>query len=294
MAQSFARFGAEVALIEGGPCVLNREDRDAAAIVQASLRHDGIAVHVDTQATQVVAHGDEWAVSTNSKANGGSREIRVDRILVAAGRVPNVERIGLEAAGIRYDERSGVLVDDRLRTSNRRVYAAGDICSNYKFTHAADAMARIVIRNALFLGRSKASALRIPWCTYSDPELAHVGLSEREAAAHGTAIDTYRIEMSAVDRAVLDSEAEGFVKIHCKRGTDRILGATIVARHAGEMISEVTTAMTAGIGLGAIAATIHPYPTQAEAIRKAGDAYMRSRLTPFARRLLATILRLQG
>lgn len=185
-------------------------------------------------------------------------------------------------------------MDDRLRTSNPHVYAAGDICSAYKFTHAADAMARIVIGNALFFGRSKASSLNIPWCTYSDPELAHLGLSESQAEERNIAIDTYRTEMSAVDRAVLDSEAEGFVKIHCKRGTDRILGATIVARHAGEMISEVTTAMTAGVGLRAIASTIHPYPTQAEAIRKTADAYQRTRLTPTVQRLLKAILRLRG
>ena len=186
------------------------------------------------------------------------------------------------------------MVDDRLRTANPHVYAAGDICSAFKFTHTADAMARIVIGNALFFGRSKASALKIPWCTYSDPELAHVGLHEREAEEQNIAIDTYRTDLASVDRAVLDSEAEGFVKIHCKRGTDSILGATIVARHAGEMISEVTAAMTAGTGLRSIAGTIHPYPTQAEAIRKTADAYQRTRLTPTVQRLLKVILRFRA
>ena len=293
MAQSFARFGSDVTLIEGAEGVLIREDRDAAGIVQKALERDGIKVALSTKVTAVVVDGDETVIAGES-SDGELAEFRVDRVLVAAGRVPNVSGLGLDEAGIRFDERLGVTVDDRLRTSNRHVYAAGDICSAYKFTHTADAMARIVIRNALFFGKAKFSALAIPWCTYSDPELAHVGLTEREANEKGIAIDTYRTEMSAVDRAVLESETEGFVKIHCKHGTDTILGATVVARHAGEMISEVTSAMAAGTGLGTIANTIHPYPTQAEAIRKTADAYMRTRLTPRAQRLLRGILRLHG
>ena len=293
MAQSFARFGSEVTLIEGAEGVLIREDRDAAGIVQRALERDGVRVVLGVRATGVETIQGETVIAAET-SSGEPAEIRVDRVLVAAGRVPNVRGLGLENAGIRFDERQGVAVDDRLRTSNRHVYAAGDICSAYKFTHTADAMARIVIRNALFFGKAKFSALHIPWCTYSDPELAHVGLTERAANATGVAIDTYRTEMSAVDRAVLESATEGFVKIHCKRGTDRILGATVVARHAGEMISEVTSAMAAGTGLGTIANTIHPYPTQAEAIRKTADAYMRTRLTPRAQRLLKGVLRLHG
>ena len=293
MAQSFARFGSEVTLVEGAEGILIREDRDAAGIVQRALERDGVRVMLGARATGVATDRGETVIAAET-SNGELAEIRVDRVLVAAGRVPNVRGLGLENAGIRFDERQGVAVDDRLRTSNRHVYAAGDICSAYKFTHTADAMARIVIRNALFFGKAKFSALHIPWCTYSDPELAHVGLTERAANANGVAIDTYRTEMSAVDRAVLESATEGFVKIHCKRGTDRILGATVVARHAGEMISEVTSAMAAGTGLGTIANTIHPYPTQAEAIRKTADAYMRTRLTPRAQRLLKGVLRLHG
>ena len=196
----------------------------------------------------------------------------------------------LNAAGVEYDSKRGVHVDDYLRTSNPHIYAAGDVASHYKFTHAADAMARIVLRNALFFGREKVSGLTIPWCTYTDPEVAHVGLSQEEATLRNVAIQTIEIPMSTVDRAVLDGEDEGFLRIHLRKGSDRILGATLVARHAGDMISEITAMMTAGIGLSALAKTIHPYPTQAEAIKKAADAYNRQKLTPLVKRVFEALL----
>jgi len=220
------------------------------------------------------------------ESDGEPGAIEVDEILAGAGRAPNAENLGLEAAGVRYEPRAGVLVNDKLQTSNRHIYAAGDVCLAYKFTHMAEATARIVIENALFWGRRKLSDLTIPWCTYTDPEVAHVGLSEEEAARKGVALTTFVKPLREVDRAVVDGEEEGLVKIHVRRGTDRIVGATIVARHAGEMISEVTVAMAGKVGLKALAAVIHPYPTQAEAIRQVGDLYQRSRLTPFRKSLL--------
>jgi pyruvate/2-oxoglutarate dehydrogenase complex dihydrolipoamide dehydrogenase (E3) component len=197
--------------------------------------------------------------------------------------VPNVDGLNLEAANVQYDPKQGVHVDDRLRTTNRRIFAAGDICSRFKFTHAADAMARIVIQNSLFLGRAKASALIIPWCTYTDPEIAHVGLYE--AKEKGIDVQTFVQEFSEVDRAILDGETDGFVKVLVRAGSDKVVGATVVAGHAGDLISEITLAMVSGVGLRKIAATIHPYPTQAEAIKKIGDAYNRTRLTPFVKGL---------
>jgi len=216
------------------------------------------------------------------EGEGGCRELAVDEILIGVGRAPNVEGLELEAAGVAYDK-SGVKVNDRLQTTNRRIYAAGDICSAYKFTHAADAMARIVIQNALFLGRAKVSLLTMPWCTCTDPEIAHVGLYEKEAQERGIPVQTFVQELDDVDRAVLDGETDGFVKVHVRKGTDQILGATVVARHAGEMISELTLAMVGRLGLKTLARTIHPYPTQAEAIKKVGDAYNRTRLTSFVK-----------
>jgi pyruvate/2-oxoglutarate dehydrogenase complex dihydrolipoamide dehydrogenase (E3) component len=185
-----------------------------------------------------------------------------------------------------------VRVNDHLQTSNPRIYAAGDVCMRWKFTHAADFAARIVIQNALFFGRKSLSALTMPWCTYTDPEVAHVGLSEAEMAARGEAVDTYLRPMREVDRAILDGEDDGFVKILVKRGSDQIVGATIVARHAGDMIGELSLAMVAKVGLGGLANVIHPYPTQADAIRQTGDMYNRTRLTPTVKRLFKTFLSL--
>jgi len=183
--------------------------------------------------------------------------------------------------------KTGVTVNDFLQTANPRIYAAGDVCQAHKFTHTADAAARIVIQNALFRGRKRYSALTIPWCTYTDPEIAHVGMYERDARERGIPVDTFVREMKEVDRAIADGEEEGFVKVHVRKGTDKILGATIVARHAGEMINEISLAMVGGIGLGALGGVIHSYPTQAEAIKQVGDLYNRTRLTPFVRKLLA-------
>jgi hypothetical protein len=213
-----------------------------------------------------------------------------DRLIVAVGRTPNVEGLNLEAAGVAYDKK-GVRVDERMQTTNRRIYAAGDICFPYKFTHTADATARIVIQNALFFGRSKSNALTVPWCTYTDPEVAHVGLYPRDAEEKGIAVDTITVEMNTVDRAILEGDDDGFLDVYVKKGTDEILGATMVCRHAGDMISEISVAMAAGAGLGTIARTIHPYPTQAEAIKKAGDAYNRTRLTPRVQKIVNTLLK---
>jgi len=282
LAQAFARFGSQVTLLEAMHQILGREDRDAATIVETALRRDGIAINCCCNITAVRRDGAEKVLTL--ECEGATSELRVDEILVGVGRAPNVEGIGLEQAGVAYDK-NGVIVDDRLRTSSPRVFAAGDVASRYKFTHTADALARIAIQNALFLGRAKASALTVPWCTYTDPEIAHVGLYEQETRDRSIPIRTFFQEFRDVDRAVLDGESHGFVKVHVRAGTDRILGATIVARHAGEMISELTLAMVGGLGLKDLARTIHPYPTQAEAMKKVGDAYSRTRLTPFVRGL---------
>jgi pyruvate/2-oxoglutarate dehydrogenase complex dihydrolipoamide dehydrogenase (E3) component len=283
MAQAFARFGSAVYVVEAMHGVLPREDRDGAAIIQRSLQRDGVKLLCCGKKTTVSAASDGIRVTLDS--HGEHYDIVVDQLLVAVGRAPNVEGLDLEAGGVQYDAKTGVKVNDRLQTTNRRIYAAGDICSRYQFTHAADFMARIVIQNALFAGRKKVSSLTIPWCTYTSPELAHVGLSAAEANERNIPIDTFVQPLSGVDRALLEGESDGFAKVHTQKRSDKIVGATIVARNAGDMISEIMLAMQHGIGLKKIGGTIHPYPTQAEAIRKLGDQYNRTRLTPLAKSL---------
>jgi pyruvate/2-oxoglutarate dehydrogenase complex dihydrolipoamide dehydrogenase (E3) component len=289
-AQAFRRLGCQVLLLHKHDRLMNREDGDAAEIVQRAFIREGIQLLLNAKPLGVVPTPTGKVVRYES--NGQAAEIEVDEILVGAGRAPNVEGLNLEVAGVKYEggRGRGVAVNDRLQTTNPHIYAAGDICLPYQFTHLADAAARIVIQNALFFGRKKLSALTIPWCTYTDPEVAHVGLSESKAQKKGIAVQTFVQPLSEVDRAILDGEEEGFVKILVKAGTDKILGATIVARHAGEMISEVSTAMAGKIGLGALASVIHPYPTQAEAIRQTGDLYNRTRLTPGVKRLFTRYL----
>ena len=290
LAQAFQRLGCQVTLLQDTGHILNREDADAADIVQRAFQREGVRLVLQAEILRVQRDGAEKVLRVRHA--GGEDEVRVDEILIGAGRAPNVEGLGLETVGVEYDPQRGVKVDDHLRTSNARIFAAGDVCMDWKFTHAADFSARIVIQNALFFGRRKLSALNMPWCTYTDPEIAHVGLYEHEATKRGIAVDTYVRPFSEVDRAVADGEEDGFVKIIVAKGTDRILGATIVASHAGDMISEVSVAMAGKLGLGGLANVIHPYPTQAEAIRQLGDAYNRTRLTPTVKRLFSSFLAL--
>lgn len=290
LAQTFSRFGSKVTLIELSTTILGREDRDAAAILQTAFIREGIDLQLGVKILRIEKHDNTKVVYL--ERDGQQIEIATDEILVGVGRTPNTEGLGLQAAGVVFDT-NGVKVNDRLQTSNPAVYAAGDICSAHKFTHLADAQARILLANALFKGRQKSSDLIVPWCTYTDPEIAHVGMYEQDAEAVGISVTTLTIPLAEVDRAVLDGETEGFARVHLQKGTDRILGATIVARHAGEMINEFSLAITNKLGLGAIARTIHPYPTQAEAIKKLADAYNRTRLTPFVKRLMSGWLKWQ-
>jgi len=288
LAQAFRRFGSVVTMVSLDPRILPREDEDASAVLAARFAREGIGTALGARLVRVERRPDGVAV-VHDRGRGEETAVG-DAILVAVGRAPNVEGLGLEAARVEYDA-TGVRVDDRLRTTNPLVYAAGDICSAYKFTHAADAMARVVVQNALFFGRKRVSRLVIPWCTYTDPEVAHVGMSSAEAAARDDVV-TLTEPLDHVDRAVLEGETEGFARVHVDRH-GRILGATLVSRHAGETIGEVVLAMTSALGLGAIGATIHPYPTQSEMLKKLADAYRRRALTPGVKRLFEGLLRLR-
>ena len=288
LAQAFARFGSVVTLLERTAHMLPREDSDASSIVQDRMTRDGVTFSFGTSVTDVTARDAEKLV--RYLAGGRSQELAVDEILVAVGRLPNVEGLGLDTADVAYDK-TGVTVNKRLATSNWRIYAAGDICCPFKFTHTAEALAQIIIQNALFphplgLGRASTDSLIIPWCTYTEPEIAHVGLYESEARDKGIDVETFTQTLKEVDRAILDGEDEGFARVHVRKGTDEILGATIVATNAGNMISEVTVAIKAGVGLGTIGSTIHPYPTQAEVLRKAANQMRKARFTDWKKAIL--------
>lgn len=282
LGQAFRRFGCEVHLVSRGERLLRRDEPEASTLLEAQLAREGIHLHLGWQAVRAERMGS--ASSLTIERGGARQKLVAEAILVAVGRRANVEELDCERAGVACDER-GVRVNQRLQTTNPAVYAAGDVCSDYKFTHAADAMARICVQNALFFGRRRAAALVIPHCTYTDPEVAQVGLTAAVARQRGVPIDTYYETLDHVDRALLDSETDGLAMLHVCRGTDRIVGATLVARHAGEMIGEICLAISRRIGLKALSRVIHCYPTQAEVWKRLCDQYQRSRLTPLAARL---------
>ena len=288
LAQSFARFGSQVYLIEAIHGILPNEDRDAAEIVAQQMLRDGVKLLCCGKDLKVQKTDAGKRLTVDS--HGQQFDVTVDEILVGVGRTPNVEGIGLEAGGVKYDK-NGVKVNERLQTTNPRIFAAGDICSRYKFTHAADAMAQIVIQNALFphpfgFGYASVESLNMPWCTFTEPEVAHVGMYEKDAREKGIEVETYTYKLDEVDRAILDGQDEGFARVHIQKGSDKILGATIVAAHAGDMIGEFSVAMKAGAGANTIAGTIHPYPTQAEVNKKVVNLWRKAHFTPRKKALL--------
>lgn len=294
LAQTFHRLGSKVSLIHKYSHLLNKEDEEAAKIIEDNLIREKVNLILSAQPVRV--ENTEEGKKIYYRLDTGEDSVIVDEILMGAGRAPNVEGLNLEAVGVEYDNRRGVVVNDFLQTTNPKIFAAGDICSKYKFTHTADAMARIVIKNTLFspfgLGKSKFSDLVIPWVTFTDPEIAHVGMSEQDLQQKGIEYNVIKVLFNGVDRAIVDGEEEGFVKIIHKKGSDKILGATIVAYHAGEMISEITSAMVNGVGLNGLSSVIHSYPTQADAIKKAADAYRRTLLTPTSKKILGILTKL--
>jgi len=278
LAQALQRLGVSVTVFEMTDHVLPLEDVDAAEIVQNALIADGVSLVLNARIERIEVQGDEKVV-----VHAGGR-LSVDAILVAAGRAPNVEGLGLETVGVEATK-NGITVDDFMRTTNPNIFAAGDVALRARFTHTADFSARLVIQNALFLGNRRWSNLVVPWATYTEPEVAHVGLYEREAEARGLKVQTITVPLAENDRAHADGVSEGFVRVHVRAGSDKILGATVVGPHAGDLIGELSLAITNKIGLLGVAATIHPYPTLAEAIRRAADAYNRTRLTPWFKSL---------
>jgi pyruvate/2-oxoglutarate dehydrogenase complex dihydrolipoamide dehydrogenase (E3) component len=278
MAQAFARFGSQVTLFEGAARILAREEAEASAIVARALTEDGVAIHTNARVVRVEKI--DGATRVTYAQGDSERTVEVDALLVAAGRAPNTENLGLDAAGVELTERGAVRVNDQLQTTNRHVYAVGDVAIRHQFTHMADYSARAVIQNALFPGHKNYSSYVVPWSTYTDPEVAHTGATFEELERDGAAFDTYTQEFEDNDRAKLEGRTEGYVRVYTVKGKDEILGATVVGEHAGDLISQLTQAIVHGVGLGGIKDVIHPYPTRADAIRRLGDVYNRTKLTP--------------
>jgi pyruvate/2-oxoglutarate dehydrogenase complex dihydrolipoamide dehydrogenase (E3) component len=294
LAQAFCRLGTQVTIIQRGDQLLPREDRDVAEFLERRLINEGVRIimNVDARAVAISDRGKVALEFLDRPSSGlAERTFFAHALLVAAGRAPNLRSLDLKSAGVDLSER-GVRVSDYLQTSQQHIYAVGDVVGPFLFTHMADAQARVVVRNILmpfqFL-RQKMDYSVVPWCTYTDPEVARVGLSEKEAQRKNINYDLFIVPLEDVDRAVVESEEAGFAKILAQKGSDKILGATIVAPHAGDLLHEFVLAMKAGIGLATIASTTHAYPTFAELARKAGDKYNRTRLTPTAKKIFTLL-----
>ena len=296
LSQALAWLGCQVTLTDAAGRVLPKEEPDASVVLAAALERAGVQLRLGAPVSHVERHVERHV---ESQVELGATALRVhwlgqepvdaDVVVVAAGRLPNVEDLALEVGGIEAGP-AGVRVDDHLRTTNRRVYGAGDVASPWRFTHAADATARMAVQNALFFGRKRVSALTVPWCTYTIPEVAHVGVDAAQASASGIASLT--VPFSELDRAVLDDAREGFLRVYHRGG--RLCGATAVGAHAGDLIALLALAMDAGVELNRLSSFVAPYPTWAAAVRQAGDAFQRGRVTPAARRLLRMVLRVAG
>lgn len=287
MAQAFARFGTEVTVLDMAEQILPREDPEAAAVVREALEKDGIRFELGAKMSRVEQRdGNKVLVFERGGEEG---EIVASELLLAMGRRPNVEGIGLEKAGVVFD-RGGVKLDDALRTTNKRIFAAGDVAGSFQFTHAADAMARIVIRNAFFFGRGKLSSLTMPWSTYTDPEVAHVGLYENQAKEVGVELTSLRMDFSEIDRNLLEGETEGFAKVIFEKKSGKLRGATVVGAHAGDLLGEMLVAVTKRMKVTELSGIIHPYPTSVSIWGRLGDKASGARLTPGVAKLLKRII----
>ena len=288
MSQAYRRLGAEVTLVEKGR-LLGRDDPELAAIVRASLIADGVTIHEDTPVSTVEATGEGVALTCGS----GDTSLRLSgsHLLVAAGRRPKVDDLGLEDAGVALND--GVpLVDRRLRTTNKRIFAVGDVVGPYRFTHTASYQARIVITNALFRLPARARYDAVPWVTYTDPELAHVGLSEAEARAKRDEVRILRFPFEENDRAIAEGATNGVIKVMATR-RGRVLGASIVGKHAGELILPWVLAVKYRLGVGKLAQAIVPYPTLSEvSARAAGSFHTPTLFSTRTKRLVRMLARL--
>jgi pyruvate/2-oxoglutarate dehydrogenase complex dihydrolipoamide dehydrogenase (E3) component len=275
LAQAFCRLGSRVTIVQNEAKFLPDEERDAAELLSMSMSRDGVDTRLNT--TVVGARMEGGAKRLDTISDDIKCSVGVDEILLSIGRVPNVDSLALAAGGIHFEPAQGINVDDFLCTSNVDVYAAGDVCNRRQFANVAASSGRLAVQNAFGAPRERQHQAAIPWCTYCDPEIAHIGMHARAAREQSIPVECYTVMMQDVDRAITDGLDDGFIKIYVRQGTDRILGATIVATRASELINEMSVIMNAGIGMRRLATIVHAYPSQSDAIRLAAVAFVKSR-----------------
>jgi pyruvate/2-oxoglutarate dehydrogenase complex dihydrolipoamide dehydrogenase (E3) component len=289
LGQALQNLGVHVTLLEASARLLDKEDEEAAQLVRRSLVQDG--VRVETSVTVRRVERTPFGSRVYFERDGSGFATEAEALLVAAGRAANVDGLQLEKAGVAFTKR-GVTVDRHLRTSQPHIYAAGDVAGSYQFTHLADHHARVIVRNILLpWWKARVDTRALPWCTYTTPEIGRVGMGEDEALRRGMHCERVVQPLNGLDRAVLESDEEGFAKVLLRPGGDTILGATVVGAHAGELVHEIALAIQAGLGLRSLAGTIHAYPSWSELLRKLADTQQRRRLTPVARSATAWLYR---
>lgn len=291
LAQAFQRLGSKVTVVDVASRALPREDADVAAVVQGQLADEGVQFRFDASLLRVEGQAGDIAATIRNK-DGSDEALRATHLLIATGRKLNVERLGLEAAGVEVAD-GRIAVDDRLRTSQRHIYVAGDVAGGPQFTHLAEHHAGLVLRHAIFRMRWTKPSPILPWCTYTDPEIARVGISETEAAQRGVAHRVYRFAFDEIDRARAEGETEGFAKL-VTNPKGKILGAAIVGPHAGELVAEITLAMNQGLSAKHVSAAIHAYPTLSSIGRRVADQRMKEGLTPTSKAWIKRIFGLRG
>ena len=279
MAQAFADLGSKVHLFEMADQILIREHPEAAKLVSDSLTKRGVNMHLGAAVTQL----SKSPIGTILQA--GSKTIEVETVLAAVGRSANFRKLNLEAAGVETHQR-GITVDKHYRTSQKHIFAIGDVSTPYQFTNHADAQARAVIQNALFPGNSSFDIQKLPWCTYTDPEIAHIGLSKQQAEKDCVEYDTYRYDWKDSDRAQSEDDRIGFAEVITPKGSDKILGATIVGTDAGDQIAPLSIMLSTGTGLKDLSGTLFCYPSRSEYLKRLSDAFNKTRLTPKAAKLM--------
>ena len=291
MAQAFSRLGSDVTVIDMADGILQNDDPELSGRLREILEDEGVRYVLNAQVEGVTASNGTVAVA--AEQDGSSVTVEADRLLLATGRTANVDGLHLDAAGIETSRR-GITVDDRCRTNQTHIYAVGDVTGRYQFTHMSGHMAKVAVTNAILKVPSTIDSDHVPWVTYTEPELAHVGARESDLEESDVSHRTYRFPFSKLDRAITEGETEGLIKVHVKDLTGKILGASVLGAHAGELITSFAIAMRNGVTLRNIGDTIHPYPAWGEGVRRVADQWYVQKQSPAITRALKTVFGYRG